>query len=103
MANRYLLHGKLTAVAGQQEAMAEILIEASQLLSKVKGCKLYTISKEASEPNSLYVTEIWDSKEDHDLSLKEEGVKALIMKAMPLLDGPPSKGQELAILGGLGI
>ena len=103
MASHYLLHGKLTAVAGQQEALAEILIEASQLLSKAKGCKLYAISKEASEPHAVYVTEIWDSKEDHDLSLKEEGVKALIIKAMPLLDGPPSKSQELEVMGGLGI
>ncbi|HLT08476.1 MAG TPA: antibiotic biosynthesis monooxygenase family protein [Cyclobacteriaceae bacterium] len=103
MANPYLLHGQLTAVVGQQEALAEILIEASQLLSKVKGCRLYVISKEASEPQAVYITEIWDSKEDHDLSLNDEGVKALIMKAMPLLDGPPSKGQELEVWGGLGI
>lgn len=71
--------------------------------SKVKGCRLYVISKEANEPRAVYVTEIWDSKEDHDLSLKDEGVKALIMKAVPLLDGPPSKGQELEVWGGLGI
>lgn len=56
MENPYLLHGKLTAVAGQQEALAEILIQASQLLSKVKGCRLYVISKEASEPQAVYIT-----------------------------------------------
>lgn len=102
MANSYLLHGKLTAITGQQDALAEILLEASKLLSKVKGCKLYAVSKDASETNAVYVTEIWDSKEDHDLSLKVEGVRELIMKVMPLLDGPPSKGQELEVLGGLG-
>lgn len=51
----------------------------------------------------IYVTEIWDSKEDHDNSLKVEGVRELIMSAMPILDEQPTKGQELEILGGTGI
>jgi quinol monooxygenase YgiN len=64
---------------------------------------LYVIGLDELEPNAVYITEIWDSKEDHDNSLKVEGVRDLIVKAMPLLDGPPQKGQELEILGGLGI
>jgi quinol monooxygenase YgiN len=61
------------------------------------------IGKDANDVNSVYVTEIWDSKEDHDNSLKLEEVRALIMKAMPIIDGQPQKGQELEILGGTGI
>jgi hypothetical protein len=30
-----------------------------------------------------------------------EGVRDFIMKAMPILDGQPTKGQELEILGGI--
>lgn len=101
--SHYLLHGKLTAVASKQQALADILIQASQLLKTAKGCRLYVIGLDELEPNEVYITEIWDSKEDHDDSLKVEGVRELIMQAMPLLDGPPQKGQELEILGGLGI
>ncbi len=64
---------------------------------------MYVIGLDELEPNEVYITEIWDSKEDHDDSLKVKGLKELIMQAMPLLDGPPQKGQELEILGGLGI
>lgn len=103
MANQYLLHGKLTAKAGQRNELANILLKASELVSTAKGCKLYAISKDENDTNSVYVTEIWDSKEDHDNSLKMEGVRELIMSAMPILDGPPTKGQELEILGGIGI
>lgn len=103
MSNKYLLFGKLTAKAGHRDALADILIQASQLVSAVKGCRLYVIGKDENDPNTVYVTEIWDSKDDHDNSLKIEGVRELIMQAMPILDGQPTKGQELSIIGGAGI
>ncbi len=103
MENKYLLHGKLTAKAGQQKELADILIQASQLLSTAKGCQFYVVSYDKEDEASVYVTEIWNSKNDHDNSLKVEGVRELIIKAMPILDGPPTKGQELGILGGAGI
>lgn len=103
--NKYLLHGKLTAKAGHAEELATILIEASKLVSTANGCKLYVISKDKEDSNSIYVTEIWDSKQDHDNALKIDAVRALIIKAMPILDQetPPTKGQELELLGGSGI
>ena len=101
--NKYGLHGKLNATAGNASKLAEILIEASKLVATAKGCHLYVVSKDENEPNSVWVTEIWDSKEDHDNSLKLDSVRALIGQAMPLLDGMPEGGQELDVLGGTGI
>ena len=99
----YLLHGKLNAIAGKTEELSNILLAASKLVSTAKGCKLYVVGKDNEDQAAVYITEIWDSKEDHDISLKVEGVRELIMKAMPILDGPPIKGQELEILGGAGV
>ena len=101
--NKYLLQGKLTAKAGHADELAAILLQASQLVSTAKGCGLYVVGKDKNEANSIFVTEIWDSKEDHDNSLKVEGVRELIMKAMPIIDGPPQKGQELELIGGMGV
>ncbi|SEJ64578.1 Quinol monooxygenase YgiN [Cyclobacterium xiamenense] len=101
--NQYLLNGKLTAKPGHQDALAAILLQASHLVATAKGCRLYVIGTDKADSHSVYVTEIWDSKEDHDQSLNVEGVRELIMKAMPLLDGPPAKGQELEIIGGAGV
>ncbi|MBD1399032.1 antibiotic biosynthesis monooxygenase [Pontibacter sp. JH31] len=103
MSKKYGLHGKLKATAGNGEKLAAILLEASQLVSTAKGCHLYLISKDRKEEEAVWVTEVWDSKEDHDNSLNVEGVRALISQAMPILDGMPQKGQELEILGGAGI
>jgi quinol monooxygenase YgiN len=99
----YLLHGKLTAKVGHRDELANILLDASKLVAAVKGCKIYVIGKDHGDQNSVYVTEIWDSKEDHDNSLKVENVRQLIIKAMPVVEGLPQKGQELEILGGIGI
>lgn len=99
--NKYLLHGALSAKAGKANELAEILLEASQLVSTAKGCKLYVISTDGSD--KVFVTEIWDSKEDHDNSLSIPGVREFIGKAVPLLEDQPEKGQELNLLGGFGI
>lgn len=99
----YLLHGKLSAKTGHRDELAAILLDASKLVSTAKGCKLYVIGTDKTDLNAVYVTEIWDSKEDHDNSLNVAGVRELIMKAMPILDGQPGKGQELEILGGAGL
>ena len=101
--SKYGLHGKLKSITGSYEKLTQILIDASKLVSNAKGCRLYLISKDKTDNDSIWVTEVWDSKEDHDNSLNAEGVKALISQAMPLIEGRPEKGQELEVLGGKGI
>jgi len=101
--NKYGLHGKLKSRTGSSEKLTRILLEASKLVSSAKGCRLYIVSKDRMDNDSIWVTEVWDTKEDHDNSLNAEGVKSLIAQAMPLIDGRPDRGQELEILGGIGI
>lgn len=98
--SKYGLHGKLSATAGNGEKLAQILLEAARLVSTAKGCQLYLVSLDQHTPDGVWVTEVWDSKDDHDNSLQVPGVKELIGQAMPLLDGRPEKGQELEVLGG---
>ncbi|MBB6609883.1 antibiotic biosynthesis monooxygenase [Pontibacter sp. Tf4] len=103
MTTRYGLHGKLTASEGNRDKLAAILLEASRLVSTAKGCQLYLISTDKEDDNAVWVTEAWDSKEDHDNSLSVPGVRELIGQAMPILASMPQEGQELRILGGTGI
>lgn len=102
MMNKYFLHGKLKAKVGQGDQLAGILLKASDLVSTSKGCRLYIVSKDNNDPDAVWITEVWDTKQDHDDSLKNDSVRALIMKAMPLLDGQPEKGQQLEMIGGFG-
>ena len=100
---KYGLHGKLTAKTGKGNELAQILLEAAELMKSASGCHLYVVGRSDQHAEEVWVTEIWDTKEDHDQSLTAPEVRALIGRAMPLLGGPPQKGQELDILGGLGI
>jgi quinol monooxygenase YgiN len=102
MANKYGLYGKLQAQAGKGKELGEILLKAAKLMESAKGCILYIVNKQAGEPDGIYVMEVWDSKEDHDNSLKVPGVRELIMQAMPILDGKP-EGTTLEVLGGKGL
>jgi quinol monooxygenase YgiN len=100
MKNKYGLHGKLSATKGNGNALAQILIKASELVSSAKGCCVYAVSLDG---NDVWITEVWDSKDDHDKSLENAEVRALIGTAMPLLAGKPEKGQELDVIGGFGV
>ncbi len=100
--NKYGLYGKFKTQKGKRDELISILLQASKLVSTAKGCHQYIIYKDAGDENSVFVSEIWDSKEDHDNSLKIEGCMELISKAMPLIDGKP-EGTSLEVNGGKGL
>jgi quinol monooxygenase YgiN len=100
MMNKYGLFGKLQAKAGQGEKLSELLMKDADTL---KGCILYVVSIDAANPDAIYVMEVWESKEDHDNSLKLPAVRELITQAMPLLDERPTGGTTLEVLGGKGV
>ena len=99
----YQLHGSLKAAKGSGNKLANILIEASEVVSELDDCKLYLVSLDKKDEDIIWITEVWESKEAHDSSLALDSIRTLIGKAMPLLDGMPEKGQELNFLGGYGI
>ncbi|MET8947360.1 antibiotic biosynthesis monooxygenase [Streptomyces sp. NPDC004542] len=66
------------------------------------GCHLYVVSVSADDDVTIWVTEVWESKEHHDASLELPETKAAIGKAMPMLTGEFTR-QELSVMGGLGL
>ena len=98
--NKYALIGKLRVKEGSLEELTQLLMEASVLVSKAKGCHLHLIGHTES---TLIINKLWNSKQDQDNYLNLEGVRELIGKAMPLLNGMPEKGLEYTSVGGHGI
>ena len=95
----YGLIGKMTAVAGQREALAAILLEGTQA---IPGCLSYIIATESADPDALWVTEVWDCQDSHKASLGLPGVKAAIAKGRPLIAGF-SHRVETTPVGGCGL
>jgi quinol monooxygenase YgiN len=98
----YAMTGKLTAQSGRRDELVEILLSASRVVAQLRGCRAYIVNEDAGDEASVWVFEIWDDKDAHDASLKDEQVRSLITEAMPMMGGAPS-GAELRVVGGHGI
>jgi quinol monooxygenase YgiN len=100
---KYGLSVKFKSTEDNRQKLSSVLLKASELVSRAKGCQLYLVSLDEDEPDTLWTTEIWDSREDHENSLSVIGVKELISQATPLFAAPPEKAKEIKIIGGYGI
>ena len=94
----YGRHGYLNAVTGKGDELRSILVSASKLMLGTSFCRMYMVSEDAENPDRIWVTEVWKSKEAHQSSLKDPEVLALIQRALPILDGSPEKGQEFHVI-----
>lgn len=103
ISTKYGLYGKLQAKAGKGKDLVEILFGAAKIMENTKGCILYLVGKAEDNPDGVYVFEVWQNKEDHDNSLKLPGIRELITRAVPILDGKQDEGTTLEILGGKGM
>jgi len=95
----YGLIGKTTAVKGERDALAKILLAAT---SAMPGCLSYVIATDSADADALWITEVWDSKASHDASLSLPAVQAAIAKGRPLIAGF-SNQVETVPLGGYGL
>jgi quinol monooxygenase YgiN len=86
---------------GCRDDVAAILLSGVDGL-RAAGCRLYVVGVPDDDDNIIWVTEVWESKEQHDASLQLPETRAAIGAAMPMLTGEFTR-QELTLLGGLGV
>ena len=80
----YGLIGKIRTSAAQRDTVVAILIDAS---SALPGCLSYVVAKDATDPDAIWVTEVWDGPASHRASLALPAVQQAIAKARPLIAG----------------
>jgi quinol monooxygenase YgiN len=97
----YGLIGKMIAVSGKRDTLVEILIEGSK---EMPGCLSYIIARDQSDPDAIWITEVWDSQASHDASLSLPSVQQAIARGRPLIAGlaerfvtEPVGGQGLSL------
>lgn len=83
-ATMYGLIGKMLAQPGQRDALVGLLLESS---GAMPGCFSYVVATDPTNPDAIWITEVWDSRESHAASLKLPGVQATIARARPLIAG----------------
>jgi quinol monooxygenase YgiN len=99
--SKFGLYGKIIAHSGQRDALVAVLLEAAALMQHVPGCELYIVNVSATEPDTVWVTEVWSNRADHEASLTRDESKALIERGLPLIAG--GERIELVPIGGKGL
>jgi quinol monooxygenase YgiN len=78
------LIGKMIATPGQRDALIAILLEGVEAMP---GCLSYIVATDTADANAIWITEVWDSRESHDASLKLPAVQKALAKGRPLIAG----------------
>ena len=98
---RFGLYAKLVAKPGERDALVGLLLRGQGELRDA-GCDLYVVNVSPENPDVVWVTEVWASREAHRASLQLPATKQAIAEAMPLLTGEFDQ-IELSVVGGLGL
>ena len=95
----YGLIGKILATPGNRDALATILLEG---IAGMPGCLSYIVAQDPTNPDALWVTEVWASQAEHQASLSLPSVRAAITQARPIIAGFGERF-ETTPLGGQGL
>ena len=95
----YGLIGRMSAAPGRRDALQAILLEND---GGMPGCFSYIVAQDSSDPDALWITEVWDSKESHAASLELPSVQAAIARARPIIAGF-SNHTIMTPVGGIGL
>jgi len=104
---RYGRFGKMTTRPGKRDAVVAILMRGIDDMKaggdlKSVGCDLYVVSLAPDNPDVIWVSEVWTSREAHRASLQLPSVKQAIAEARPMLTGEFEQF-EVGVVGGLGL
>jgi quinol monooxygenase YgiN len=74
--------GKIKAQPGKRAELIGILTSGTE---SMLGCLAYLVAEDAKDPDSVWITEIWDNKETHAASLQLPAVREAIARGRPLI------------------
>jgi quinol monooxygenase YgiN len=78
------LIGRMTAVAGERDALIAILLDG---IGPMPGCLSYVVARDPTDPNAIWIAEVWDSAASHKASLSLPAVRQAIARGRPLIAG----------------
>lgn len=95
----YGLIGTITAKPGRGAALAAVLLDG---VAGMPGCLSYVVAQDPGRPDTLWVTEVWESQAAHEASLSLPSVREAIGKGRPMIAGMDAVAQTVP-LGGHGL
>lgn len=92
----YGLIGQMQSTPGDRTRLIEILTGSS---ADMPGCLSYVIAEDSEDENGIWITEVWDSVENHRASLDLPEVQAAIAEARPLIAGFSHRFETTPVAG----
>jgi quinol monooxygenase YgiN len=96
-------YSKVAAKPGMGEELAAKMLEAARALRSTPGCELYIINRVPDQPDVVWVTELWLSREAMEGALASEGAQASIPAVLDLMDLDASRRIDTVPVGGVGL
>ncbi len=93
---------RFRARAGEGERLAELLLAAARGTAEAPGCELWLVHREDADPDAVWVTEVWASREQCDAALEDPRAREGIGDVLALLDGRP-QATDTTPVGGVGL
>jgi quinol monooxygenase YgiN len=78
------LIGEMKAMPWRRTELVGYLLQAS---NEMPGNPAYIVAEDAGDPDTIWITEVWRSKADHEASLALPQVREVISKARPIIAG----------------
>lgn len=80
----YGLISTITAVPGKRDQLIGFIAGEP---SGMPGCISYVVASDATDPDLIWVSEVWEGKKAHAASLELPAVVSSIEKARPMIAG----------------
>ncbi|MEO6278849.1 putative quinol monooxygenase [Roseateles sp.] len=79
------MHGLMGSFKAAEGRRAELIALMLAETGEMPGCLSYVIAEDPADDVTVWITEVWDSADAHQASLKLPAVQAVIAKARPLI------------------
>ncbi|QGP78761.1 putative quinol monooxygenase [Sphingobium sp. CAP-1] len=93
---RYGLIGQMLSAPDKRDELVAILTATT---GAMPGCLSYVVALDSANPDAIWITEVWDSRESHAASLQLPAVRAAIAKARPIIAGFPQHFETVPVAG----
>ena len=95
----YGVISQILSMPGRRDELVAVLLEGAR---DMPGCRAYLVAADAAHEDTIWVTEVWDSREAHARAVASRAVQAAIAKGGPLIAGFASHAETVP-LGGVGL
>jgi quinol monooxygenase YgiN len=81
------MYGLISAIKAAPERQEELIAILRDNETGMPGCRSYQIARDKADPDLIWITEIWETPQDHKASLNLPSVQNAVARARPMITG----------------